>query len=57
MNEFELFFDKNKNKWFIELKSFPMKTSIRFLINPSENKIIFWNATMYQQMLQWLQVN
>ena len=57
MNEFELFFDENKNEWCVKyaLQSpFTMKTTIRFLINPPEDEIIFWNATLYQRMLQWL---
>lgn len=57
MNQFELFFDENKNEWCVKymLESpFTMKTTIRFLINPPEDEIIFWNATLYQKMLQWL---
>ena len=58
MNEFELFFDENKNEWcvkyMLESPPFTMKTTIRFLINPPEDEKIFWNATLYQRMLRWL---
>ena len=57
MNEFKLFFDENKNEWCVmtTLESpFNMKTTIRFLINPLEDEMIFWKGRLYQKMLQWL---
>ena len=57
MNEFELFFDENKNEWQVKciMEQFPkIEVSLQFLINPPEDEKLFWNATPYQRMLRWL---
>lgn len=54
-NEFELIFDKNEWKVMCIMPSFPnIQVSVRFLINPSEDEKMFWNASLYQRMLRWL---
>ena len=62
MSEFELFFNEDKNDWFVRFSDKNLlhntSVSVQFLIDPNTDlKMMFWKGEIYQAMLQWLKQN